>query len=182
MTTPNPFLIFAIFLVACFMVAGMVGEPEWIQSSRKVAHIRARPNNMDDPDEDIQSLQKLAEEGCAEAQYKLADDLWYPDTPQKNAEAIKLFTLAAKQGHVEAQFRLGTMFNNGEGVPCPDVKKAYFWFSVAAKGGHPNAPLAQDNAAKKLDENRLRSEEFNAKFCFKQIQCKQKEKHKEKTQ
>ena len=168
------------FLVACFVIVGMMGEPEWIQSSRKIAYIRARPCNTDDP-EDIQSLRKRAEEGCAEAQYNLAERHWWDaDIPRDDAKARELFTHAAKQGHVEAQFRLGTMINLGEGG-LPDTKKAYVWFSVAAKGGHPHALQLRDSTAKKLDENRLRSAEFDAEFCFKEIQRKREEKSKEKT-
>ena len=36
--------------------------------------------------------------------------------PQDDAEAVKWFSLAAEQGHVDAQNNLGVMYDNGEGV------------------------------------------------------------------
>jgi uncharacterized protein len=35
---------------------------------------------------------------------------------QDYAEAVRLYRLAAAQGHADAQFNLGDMFENGQGV------------------------------------------------------------------
>ena len=40
------------------------------------------------------------------------------------------YRLAADQGHAAAQFNLGVMYANGEGVP-QDYVKAHMWFNLA---------------------------------------------------
>jgi TPR repeat protein len=42
--------------------------------------------------------------------------------------------MAADQGHASAQFNLGVMYANGEGVAENDAE-AYFWLSLAAATG-----------------------------------------------
>lgn len=55
-----------------------------------------------------------------------------------NARAAKWFRKAAKQGHVEAQYRLGVMYRFGW-VGKEDYAKAKGWFREAAKQGHVQA-------------------------------------------
>lgn len=45
---------------------------------------------------------------------------------------------AAKAGNAEAQFRLGVMYGNGDGVGL-DYQQALAWFEKAAAQGHENA-------------------------------------------
>jgi TPR repeat protein len=45
---------------------------------------------------------------------------------------------AAEQGDAEAQFNLGLIYNNSEGVPRDDVE-ALKWFLEAAEQGHAEA-------------------------------------------
>jgi uncharacterized protein len=44
----------------------------------------------------------------------------------------------AEQGNAGAQFNLGVMYNNGQGVP-EDYKTAVKWFRLAAEQGQANA-------------------------------------------
>ncbi|MFZ3183697.1 MAG: hypothetical protein WA173_06105 [Pseudomonas sp.] len=60
----------------------------------------------------------------------------------------------AEQGYAKAQFNLGLMYRNGQGVP-QDHKEAYAWFAVAAANGHAQAGLDRDMAAKKLTPSQL---------------------------
>jgi TPR repeat protein len=53
---------------------------------------------------------------------------------QDYAEAVRWFTLAAEQGHVNAQAMLGAYYGVGRGVP-QDLNKAYFWSILAQAGG-----------------------------------------------
>lgn len=46
-------------------------------------------------------------------------------------EAVRWFRLASEQGNAIAQFNLGNMSADGEGVPKNDVT-AYKWFNLAA--------------------------------------------------
>ena len=56
---------------------------------------------------------------------------------QDNLDAVRQ---AADQGDAEAQYNLGIMYNNGEGVPKDDAE-AVRWFLLAAEQGHASAQL-----------------------------------------
>ena len=53
-------------------------------------------------------------------------------------EAFKLFRLSAVQGNESAQFNLGLMYYEGQGVP-QDYKEALKWFRLSAKQGDADA-------------------------------------------
>ena len=52
--------------------------------------------------------------------------------------ALKLFTKLAEQGDASAQFALGFMYDNGEGVP-KDASQAVTWYRKAAEQGDAKA-------------------------------------------
>ncbi len=56
----------------------------------------------------------------------------------KNTEAVRLYSLAAEQGDVAAQFNLGFCYKNGEGVK-QDLTEAVRLYSLAAKQGNAAA-------------------------------------------
>ena len=51
---------------------------------------------------------------------------------------MKWFRMAADQGHAQAQFNLGFMYDNGHGV-AQDYSAAMKWFRMAADQGHAQA-------------------------------------------
>ena len=51
------------------------------------------------------------------------------------ATALQEFKKAAEQGDAYAQFYLGMIYDNGEGVP-EDDKEAVKWYRLAAEQGH----------------------------------------------
>ena len=51
---------------------------------------------------------------------------------------MKWYRLSADQAHPIAQYRLGEMYYNGDGVP-QDYKKALKWFRLAADQGDSDA-------------------------------------------
>ncbi len=55
--------------------------------------------------------------------------------------ALKEFRLAAEQGDAQAQFQLGVMYDEGQGV-AQDFREAVPWYRRAAEQGHA---LAQNN-------------------------------------
>ena len=57
---------------------------------------------------------------------------------QNYTEAVKLFRLAAKQGHAGAQFGLGQAYHEGNGTPQNDAE-AVKWYRQAAEQGHAEA-------------------------------------------
>ncbi|MCB1801089.1 MAG: sel1 repeat family protein [Gammaproteobacteria bacterium] len=68
---------------------------------------------------------------------------------------------AAKAGNAEAQFRLGVMYGNGDGVGL-DYAQALEWFNKAAEQGHENALITlawmyANGAGVDTDEERSRT-------------------------
>ncbi|MBC8088591.1 MAG: sel1 repeat family protein [Phycisphaerae bacterium] len=58
--------------------------------------------------------------------------------PKNATEAWYWFPQAASQGDAPAQFKLGGMFEHGEGV-VKDQHEALRWYSIAAGLGHIEA-------------------------------------------
>jgi TPR repeat protein len=58
--------------------------------------------------------------------------------PQNFAEALKWYRRAAAKGNASAQFNLGIMYANGEGVP-KDEAKAVEWYQKSAAQGDADA-------------------------------------------
>ncbi len=61
------------------------------------------------------------------------------------ATALREFRPLAEQGHVAAQFKLGVMYGNGQGVPQDDAE-AVKWYRKAANQGHAEAIWHLGNA------------------------------------
>lgn len=57
------------------------------------------------------------------------------------AEAYRLWLPRAQAGEPEAQYRIGVLFDNGEGVD-KDLDQALIWYRRAADGGYPDAQYA----------------------------------------
>jgi len=62
---------------------------------------------------------------------------------QDFAEAVKWYLKAAEQGHVEAQFNLGGIYQEGIVVP-QDNSQALNWYIKAAQQGHEKAKTNLD--------------------------------------
>ena len=60
------------------------------------------------------------------------------------ATALREWTLAAEQGGADAQYNLGVMYDNGEGVPQDD-KTAVKWWTLAAEQGGADAQFNLGN-------------------------------------
>jgi TPR repeat protein len=65
----------------------------------------------------------------------------YGGVAQDYAEAVRLYILAAEQGHALAQSNLGYMFENGQGV-ARDRTEAIRWFRLADAQRHVGATAA----------------------------------------
>jgi TPR repeat protein len=62
----------------------------------------------------------------------------------------------AQKGDADAQFNLGVIYYNGQGVPQDD-QKAYQWFSLAATQGTPKSSEYRDRALSKLTSAQIQS-------------------------
>ena len=69
------------------------------------------------------------------AQYELGE---YFNGEDNYDEAVHWYLLAAKQGHIKAQYALGDCYARCFGVE-EDWEQAYHWFYSAAKQGYAEA-------------------------------------------
>jgi TPR repeat protein len=97
--------------------------------------------------------------------------LWFPE---QDVKEFNWYRKSAEQANVEAQYNLGQMYANGEGVP-EDYVEAYAWLSIAAtqadaedrcRGskcgvfGRSEAYATSEMLAKNHAENRLAKKEI----------------------
>ena len=70
---------------------------------------------------------------------------------EKSVEGVKIMQELAEQGDAEAQFNLGVMYANGEGVP-QDYAEAVKWYPKAAEQGDEYAKEWLEKNAKDKSE------------------------------
>ena len=100
-------------------------------------------------------MQELAEQGDAEAQFKLG--VLYANgegVPKDDVEAVKCFHKAAEQGYAAAQSNLGALYILGRGVP-KDYAKAYMWLNLAAAKGYEQATKNRDMLDKRMTKEQI---------------------------
>ena len=100
-----------------------------------------RADTSDTSDEaTIRGLKQRVQHGDPAAQYNLACHYDYGrmGLPLDQAEARRLYQLAAEQGHARAAANLACSHRDGEGGPV-DLVQAARWFKVATDWGHIQA-------------------------------------------
>lgn len=81
----------------------------------------------------LRELRPLAEQGHAQAQYKLGRMYRAGvGVPRDAAEAARWTRRAAEQGDALAQYDLGIMYATGQGL-AQDYVQAHLWFDLAAR-------------------------------------------------
>ncbi len=70
------------------------------------------------------------------------------------ATALKEFRVLAEQGYAGAQYNLGLMYAEGQGVP-QDVVQAHLWMHLAAAKGDEDALKARDLLAELMTPAQL---------------------------
>jgi TPR repeat protein len=97
------------------------------------------PDNQNDSTSALKEVQKLADQGNADAQMNLGFIYEYGRGIIQNAtEAVKWYLKAAEQGNAEAQYNLGRKYEDGRGLIRNDLEAAK-WYRKAAKQGNANA-------------------------------------------
>jgi TPR repeat protein len=95
--------------------------------------------------------QRAAEQGNVKAMHNLAViSAGKPDYP----EAIRWFTEAAGYNLPDSQFNLAVLLEGGLGGP-KDLKQAYLWFALAARGGDKEAMKRRDLVKAQLSADAL---------------------------
>ncbi|OFN27967.1 tetratricopeptide repeat protein, partial [Moraxella sp. HMSC061H09] len=85
--------------------------------------------------DDMATLTRQAQSGDAVAQVDLAREYYQQGN---HAKAVEWITKAAGQGHAGAQYGLGWMYRQGQGVR-QDYQKAVEWTTKAVGQGHAGA-------------------------------------------
>lgn len=93
--------------------------------------------------EAIKWYQKAAEQGSADAQYKLGVCYEKGEGVEKDAvEAAKWYQEAAEQGNKYAQYNLAALYEKGQDALEMDKEKALKWYRKAAEQGDEDAKRA----------------------------------------
>lgn len=87
---------------------------------------------------DIPALAAQAESGDPKAQFVLGQALSETNDPEKLPMAVYWFQKASEQGYADAEWRLSSAYDGGQGVPRDD-KAAQYWFLKAAEDGQADA-------------------------------------------
>jgi hypothetical protein len=75
--------------------------------------------------------------------------------PRNTATAVLWLRRAARQGHVEAQIRLGFLYAVGRDDLSQDIKESFVWFSLAAAHGSAAARGHRDRVRELMTEEEL---------------------------
>ena len=147
MTNRNPCRgKWVLVLVAVVVLTGCQTQTEEIEELKKT---NGSTELGDAKDRKAEQLRQAADQGDAEAQYKLGVRYVEGDgVPQDHREAVKWYRLAAERGYAAAQFTLGKMYAEAgrglsgwkpEGVPAQDLPEALRWLRLAADQGNAEA-------------------------------------------
>jgi len=94
-------------------------------------------------DRRFEELKELVSKGGAGEQYELANCYFDGQGAVRNLpEAFNLYRLAAGQGHVESQNKLGICYHNGHGVRKDQVEACAWWSLVGTTNLQAQASLA----------------------------------------
>ena len=79
--------------------------------------------------------------------------------------AVHWYTLAAKQGHAQAQTNLGFMYEDGSGI-AKDRERAYMWYNLSAINGNKRGTKNKDQVAKLMTTAAISKAEKMSKRCL----------------
>lgn len=85
-----------------------------------------------------ENILSCAERGDAQAQFLLAHYFQTQAQPPQYFDAMQWYLKSARQDYLEAQFQLGIMYLDGQGI-TEDSVEGFEWISRAALNGHEGA-------------------------------------------
>ena len=132
---------FRFFLTATRRICFMKNETQ-MQPVTKDSRNEIVSDWRDDNDE-LVSLRHAAEQGDADAQFRLAEFYYkrYEDccgAEEELEEAVRWYQEAAGRGDARAQFEIGWFYQSGE-VIGEDHEKAVAWYRISAEQGYARA-------------------------------------------
>jgi hypothetical protein len=169
-STSSRLLFRALIGLSIVIVATVLGyligpamERRWAASARpsppvvKVAEAASQTAAPVHRVRTLADLQKLAEQGDADAQWQLGVRYHNgEEVPRDDAQAVLWFFRAAEQGHSTAQATLGAYYWAGRGVP-QDLTKAYFWSALALAQGDENSRSRLEGLASQMTKSQVAS-------------------------
>lgn len=121
--------VFLALALLCSHVASLADDPGWQAYQRG----------------DFETAAKLYEEAAKHgerlAEFNFAMTLFRGEAPGSKSSALKWLRKAAEQGLPQAQYNLGLLYENGEGLPRSQAD-ATTWFRLAAGQGHTDAQVS----------------------------------------
>lgn len=69
--------------------------------------------------------------------------------------AFEWYLRSAMKGHPGAQSGVGWYYEEGIGMPAPDLVRAYMWYALSAIGGDPDAAISQEEVVKKMTQEEI---------------------------
>ena len=120
-----------------------VQEPQKEENKQNIQDNQSVPTEQIEekkPKTKVEKLKDLSSKVDAKAQNELGDIYANGSSGVKQSykEALRLFKQSANSGNSQAQYNLGTMYQNAIGVE-QDFKKAVKYYKLAAKQGHKEA-------------------------------------------
>ena len=82
-----------------------------------------------------------------------------------DAEAVRWYCLAAKQGNARAQSNLGVMYNNGTGVPKHAIF-AHMWYTISSANGYERAASKRDSITIEMTQDDITEATRRARVCM----------------
>lgn len=69
--------------------------------------------------------------------------------------AFEWYLRSSMKGHPGAQSGIGWYYEEGIGMPAPDLVRAYMWYALSAIGGDPDAAISQEEVVKKMTKEQI---------------------------
>jgi len=125
-----------------------------VQYKMALAYKEGEEGKAKDPVKANAYLTKAAEQGHADAQYKIALNYLAGEGDKKDpVQAVIWLKKAAEQGHADAQYELGRCYMLGNGV-AENKSQAISWFEKAVANGSGSAQSAQEIVGfKEIEQN-----------------------------
>lgn len=70
--------------------------------------------------------------------------------PQDRERAFDWYLRSAMKGHPGAASGVGWYYEEGLGMPSPDLVRGYMWYVLSAIGGDPDAAISAEEIVKKM--------------------------------
>ncbi len=75
--------------------------------------------------------------------------------PEDDRRAFEWYMRAAMKGHPGAQSGVAWYYEEGLGMPAPDLVRAYLWYVLSTIGGDPDAAMSLEEIARRMTPEQI---------------------------